>query len=145
MRPIRPFVSAGCAVVAALVVAPLIGWPPVVRLPAVINDNTARTLSGGFHAEVLYAWFVPWLLDAGIRRARVSYVAAALACVLVKEDACLVLFASAMSLLLARGEPMTRGERIVFLVLPTAIALLNLAVFYRFVVPALTPDGGVTT
>ena len=27
---------------------------------------------------------------------------------------------------------------------PTAVALLNLAAFYRFVIPALTPDGRVT-
>jgi uncharacterized membrane protein len=113
-------------------------------LAFVLNDNMARTLSGGFHPEVLYAWFIPWLLDAGIRGARASYVAAAFACVLVKEDACLVLFASAMCLVLVRGQKMTRGDRLVFLVLPTAIALLNLAVFYRFVVPALTADGRIT-
>ena len=113
-------------------------------LAFVLNDNMARTLSGGFHAEVLYAWFVPWLLDAGIHRARTSYVAAALACVLVKEDAFLVLFASGVSLALARGSRMTRSDRAVFLVLPTALALVNLAVFYRFVVPALTPERRVT-
>jgi uncharacterized membrane protein len=113
-------------------------------LAFVLNDNMARTVSGGFHPEVLYAWFVPWLLDAGIRGARASYVAAALACVLVKEDACLVLFAAAICLVLARGKKMTRGDRVVFLVLPTAIAVLNLAVFYRFVVPALTADGRIT-
>jgi uncharacterized membrane protein len=113
-------------------------------LAFVFNDNMARTVNGGFHPEVLYAWFVPWLLDAGIRGARASYLAAALACVLVKEDACLVLFASAVCLEFVRGKQMTRGDRIVFLVLPTAIALLNLAAFYRFVVPALTPDGRIT-
>ncbi len=30
-------------------------------LAFVLNDNTARTLNYGFHPEVLYAWFVPWM------------------------------------------------------------------------------------
>jgi uncharacterized membrane protein len=113
-------------------------------LAFVFNDNTARTLTGGFHPEVLYAWFLPWLLDAGIHRARRSYMAAALACVLVKEDAFLILVAAAVCLALVRNQPMTRGDRLVFLVMPTAIALLNVVAFYRFVVPALTPGGTVT-
>jgi uncharacterized membrane protein len=113
-------------------------------LASLLNDNMARTLNGGFHAEVLDAWLVPWLLDAGTRRARASYLAAALACVLVKEDAWLMLFAAAVCLMLVRGEAMTHRDRILFLVLPTAIAVLNFLVFYRIVVPALTPDGNVT-
>ncbi len=32
-----------------------------------LNDNTARTLNYGFHPEVLYAWFIPWMIDAGLR------------------------------------------------------------------------------
>ena len=34
----------------------------------VFNDNTARTLNYGFHAEVLYAWFIPWMIYAGLQR-----------------------------------------------------------------------------
>lgn len=112
-------------------------------LAFVMNDNTARTLNYGFHPEVLYAWFLPWLLDAGLRSARRSYLLAALACVLVKEDACLPLFAAGVALVLVRGRSMTRIDALLFLVAPTALALANLALYYGFVVPALAPGGRV--
>ena len=54
-------------------------------LAFMLNDNTARTLNYGFHPEVLYAWFVPWMIDAALRRSRLSFVAATLACVLVTD------------------------------------------------------------
>jgi len=62
----------------------------------------------------------------------------------VKEDACLPLFAGAVALALVRPSPMTSRDRLLFLVAPVAVALLNLVVFYRVVVPALT-DGGTAT
>ena len=45
-------------------------------LAFVLNDNTARTLNYGFHPEVLYAWFIPWMIDAGLRGANASFLAA---------------------------------------------------------------------
>lgn len=106
-----------------------------------LNDNTARTLNYGFHPEVLYAWFVPWLLDAGLRGNRLSFTAAAVACVLVKEDACMVLFAASVALGLYRFRAMNRGDVALFLIVPVALALTNLIVYFRYVVPALTPTG----
>ena len=103
-----------------------------------LNDNTARTLNYGFHPEVLYAWFVPWMLDAGLRGARRSFLVAMLACILVKEDACFPLFAAAVGLALNRWSAMTREDRVVFAFLPVAIGLANLAVYYLWVVPMLT-------
>jgi uncharacterized membrane protein len=110
----------------------------------VVNDNTARTLSYGFHPEVLYAWFIPWLIHAGLRSHRASYLAAALSCVLVKEDACMPLFAAAVALALTRYHRMAWPDRLLFLLVPTALALANLYVFYSHVVPALNRGGGPT-
>lgn len=103
-----------------------------------LNDNTARTLNYGFHPEVLYAWFVPWLIEAGLRGARRSFLAATLACLLVKEDACFPLFAAAVALALNRYRAMSPGDRALFLVVPPAIGLANLGAYYRWVVPMLT-------
>ena len=103
-----------------------------------LNDNTARTLNYGFHPEVLYAWFVPWMLDAGLRGARRSFLVAMLACVLVKEDACFPLLAAAVALALNRWSAMSREDRVVFVGLPVAIGLTNLAFYYFWVVPMLT-------
>jgi uncharacterized membrane protein len=112
-------------------------------LAFLFNDNTARTLNYGFHAEVLYAWFIPWALDAGLRGARASFLAAVVASVLVKEDAIFPLFAVSMALALMRRCERRAADRIVFLGLPTALALLNLAVFYVIAVPRLAPSGAV--
>jgi uncharacterized membrane protein len=109
-----------------------------------LNDNTARTLNYGFHPEVLYAWFIPWLIDAGLRGDRKSFLAAALACVMVKEDACMPLFAASVALALNRFDKMTWADRAVFLLAPSAIALGNLGVYYRYVMPALNAGGGPT-
>lgn len=123
------------------------GWGGALACGAalafLLNDNTARTLRYGFHPEVLYAWFVPWLIDAGLRSARSSYLAAAVACVLVKEDACLPLVAVSVTLALARAHHMTWSDRVFFLVIPPMLALGNLALFYVYVVPALSPTGDV--
>ena len=42
----------------------------------VLNANTARALMYGFHPELLYAWFIPWALDAAFRRARLEFIVA---------------------------------------------------------------------
>jgi uncharacterized membrane protein len=107
-------------------------------LAFVLNDNTARTLNYGFHPEVLYAWFIPWMIDAGLRGARTSFLAATLASVLVKEDACLPVFAASVALALNGYRTMTWTNRLLFLVLPTAVALANLGLYYGYVVPMLT-------
>ncbi len=113
-------------------------------LAFLLNDNTARTLQYGFHPEVLYAWLIPWMIDAGLRGARRPFLVATLACVMVKEDACLVLFAASVALALYRFRAMTRTDRLLFLVLPTALAFGNLAVYYGRVLPALTGDSRPT-
>lgn len=110
-------------------------------LAFVLNDNTARTLNYGFHPEVLYAWFIPWMIDAAIRRARMQFVIASIACVLVKEDACFVTFAVAVLLSLNRLVGKNRKDRWLYLVAPTALALVNLGIYYEFVVPALNASG----
>jgi uncharacterized membrane protein len=107
-------------------------------LAFLLNDNTARTLGYGFHAEVLYAWFVPWMLDAGLRRKPVSFLAATLACVSVKEDAIMPVFAVCAALALDGGRTMTWRKRAVYLMTPVAVALGNLVVYYRWVVPVLS-------
>lgn len=113
----------------------------VTALAFVFNDNTARTLNYGFHPEVLYAWFIPWLLDAGLRGNRWQFVAATLASISVKEDAVLPLFAACLALGLNGFRKMNGVDRAVFLVLPVALALANLGIYYGVVVPALTTDG----
>jgi uncharacterized membrane protein len=106
-----------------------------------LNDNTARALNYGFHAELLYAWFVPWLLDAGLRGHRLSFLAVTIACMLVKEDAVLPLFAVSATLALVAGRQMTSRDRLLYLVAPTALALVNLAAFHQLIVPAIAPGG----
>jgi len=113
-------------------------------LAFVLNDNTARTLNYGFHPEVLYAWFVPWMIHAGLRGARKSFLAATLACVLVKEDACLPVFAASVALAMNRFRAMTWTDRFLFLVLPTAVTLANLGVHHGYVVPMLTGESRPT-
>ena len=114
-------------------------------LALVLNDNTARALNYGFHPEVLYVWFVPWMIDAGLRGARMPFLAATIGCVLVKEDACLPIFAASVALALTRGRVLSRRDRWWFLVLPTALALGNLAVHNGLIVPTLRGSGGRPT
>ena len=102
------------------------------------NDNTARTLNYGFHPEVLYAWLVPWMIDAGLRGARLSFLGATLATVLLKEDAAMPIFGVAVSLALVRYRAMSGRERILFLVVPIVAALANLALYFGVIVPRLT-------
>jgi len=113
-------------------------------LAFVLNDNTARTLNYGFHPEVLYAWFIPWMIDAGLRGARASFLAAMLASVLVKEDACLPLFAASVALAFNGFRTMTRTNRFLFLVLPTVVALASLGLYYGYVVPLLSGESRPT-
>ena len=107
-------------------------------LSFVLNDNTARTLNYGFHPEVLYACLIPWVIDAGLRSARRPFLVLVLSCVLVKEDAFLPLLAVSVALALHRFRQMSPQDRVVFLVLPTTIALANLVLYYGQVVPFLT-------
>jgi uncharacterized membrane protein len=124
------------------------GVPSILAVSAAVafalNDNTARTLNYGFHIEVLYAWFVPWLLDAGLRRAPRSFVAATIACVSVKEDAVFATFAVGVSLAIFCWKQMSPLERALYIVFPTALAFLNLAFYYLKVIPMLVPDGRPT-
>ncbi len=106
-----------------------------------LNDNTARTLNYGFHPEVLYAWFVPWLVDAGLRGNRRSFAAATVACLLVKEDALMVLLAVVVAVGLNKVRRENHIDRAVFVVAPLALGLANVAVYYDYVVPAVTADG----
>jgi len=106
-------------------------------LAFVLNDNTARTLNYGFHPEVLYAWFIPWMIDAALSGARSSFVLATVLAVLVKEDACLPLFAASVGLALHRWKSLSRPDRFLHLVLPVALAVANLVFFYGFVLPRL--------
>jgi uncharacterized membrane protein len=106
-----------------------------------LNDNTARTLNYGFHTEVLYAWFVPWLIYAGLSRRWKQFAMAAVLCISVKEDAFLVLLAVGVALLLVGGERLTRFERFVYVPAPIAFALLNLAVYFGAIVPRLSATG----
>jgi uncharacterized membrane protein len=126
----------------------LLGWSSLLAsaaaLSLVLNDNTARTLNYGFHAEVLYVWFVPWMIHAALRHSRLEFVAATIACVTVKEDAVLPLVAVACGLVLnGSAEPDWRG-RLLFLFLPIALAVGNLLAYFKLVLPVLTPDGAPT-
>ena len=112
-------------------------------LAMLLNDNTARALRYGFHPEVLYVWFVPWLIDSGLRGRKWSFLVAAIATVTVKEGAILPLIAGVTVLAIMRGRSMTSGERVFYLAIPLVLAGVNLAVFYTYVVPALWPREGV--
>jgi uncharacterized membrane protein len=103
-----------------------------------LNDNTARTLNYGFHPEVFYAWLIPWMIDAGLRGARMSFVAATLATVLLKEDAVMPIAGVAVSLALFRYRAMSGRDRLLFLAAPLAIALINLALYFGVIVPRIT-------
>jgi uncharacterized membrane protein len=113
-------------------------------LAFVLNNNTARTLNYGFHPEVLYAWFIPWLLDAGLRGDRISFLAATLASVSVKEDACMPLFAASIALGFVLWHKMSSFDRALFLIVPNVIGLVNLGIYFGYVVPQLTTDGRPT-
>jgi hypothetical protein len=84
------------------------------------------------------------MIHAGMRGARRPFVVAMLACVLVKEDACLPIFAVSVALALHRYRDMTWADRRLFLALPNLLALANLAVFYGYVTPLLTGRSGVS-
>jgi uncharacterized membrane protein len=109
-------------------------------LAFVLNDNTARTLNYGFHPEVLYAWFIPWMIDAGLRGARVSFVAATLATVLLKEDAVMPIFGVSVCLALTRWRAMRTSERLLFLAMPLVVAAINLGVYFAAILPRLTGE-----
>ena len=112
-------------------------------IAVLVNDNTARALRYGFHPEVLYVWFVPWLVYAGLRGRRWSFAAAAFATVMVKEGAIMPLFAGIAVLAIMRGRTMNARERVFYLAMPLVLASVNLAVFYTYVVPVLWPHPGI--
>lgn len=112
-------------------------------LVVAFDGNTARVLNYGFHPEILYAWFVPWAIYAAMRGARGEFLAAVLACLLVKEDAVFPLLGLSAALALTLARTMDRRDRVIFLLAPPTLALLNLAVFYLWVVPYLSPHGQV--
>lgn len=105
----------------------------------VLNDNTARALNYGFHVEVLYAWFVPWMIDAGLRRRWGVFVVAAIACIAVKEDAVLVVFAATAVVVFA-GERL-KGREWLYVAIPVCLAALDLVLYYRWLVPRLSATG----
>jgi hypothetical protein len=123
-------------------------------LAFVFNANTARTLNYGFHAEVLYAWFVPWMIHAGVQRRWRSFLVAALLVVAVKEDAFLLLIAGVVALLLhhglprasesmpgeSRGRMLSRGECAVVLA-PAVVAIENLSFYFRYAMPRFSATG----
>jgi len=109
----------------------------------VLNDSTARTLNYGFHVEVLYAWFLPWMIDAGLRRRWISFLLAGLATVAVKEDAFLPLLAVAATVLLVSGKGLTSVERFLIVPAPIVAALINLELFLQIVVPRFSATGAV--
>jgi hypothetical protein len=78
------------------------------------------------------------MIDAGLRGATASFLAATFASVPVKEDACLPVFAATVALALHPLRTMTWPRRLVFLVLPNVIALAGLGLYYGTVVPMLT-------
>lgn len=122
-----------------------LGAPGVVAIATalafVLNDNTARTLNYGFHPEVLYAWFIPWLLHAALTGQARQFAAAVIATILVKEDAVLPLVAASVALALNRVPGGTHMNRAAWLLYPVALAGLNLAAYYGAVIPALTSTG----
>jgi uncharacterized membrane protein len=114
-----------------------------------LNDNTARALNYGFHPEILYLWFVPWLIDAALAGALWSFVVASIACLAVKEDAVLPLFAAAVALCLTgvghvRRGRLPRGRVWMLSAAAVMVALANLWAYYGLVVSRLAP-GGVPT
>ena len=126
----------------------LLGWSAALAsaaaLSLVLNDNTARTLNYGFHPELLYVWFVPWMIHAALTRALLPFVAATLACVTVKEDAVMPVAAVVCGLVLNGLAPSNWRARLLFLGMPIAIAVGNLLAYFRLVLPALSPDGAPT-
>ncbi len=110
-------------------------------LAFVLNDNTARTLNYGFHVEVLYAWLIPWLIHAAMAGRRATFLVAAVACVAVKEDAFLPLVAVSVALALTRFRSMTSADRLVYLIAPPFMALVNLAVYYTYLLPRFRAGG----
>jgi uncharacterized membrane protein len=98
----------------------------------VLNANTARTLLYGFHPEVLYAWLIPAAIDAAIHGNRWAFLAAVLSAAAVKEDAVLPLVALSVTLALAVRTP---RDRWLYVAVPPAVGLANLAAYYAWVLP----------
>jgi uncharacterized membrane protein len=121
-----------------------IGAGPLIAcasgLAFILNDNTARTLNYGFHTEVLYAWFVPWMIYAGLQQRWRSFAGAALLCIAVKEDAFLLVGAASVAIVLNASTRYSRFEK-VLLAAPVVVAGVNLLVFSRYLVPRFSATG----
>jgi uncharacterized membrane protein len=72
---------------------------------------------------------------------RGAFVAAAVACAAVKEDAFLLLCAVSVTLALIGRKSMTRADRAVYLIAPPILALFNLGIYYGYLVPRLSSSG----
>jgi uncharacterized membrane protein len=110
-----------------------------------LNEHTAGTLSYGFHPEVLYAWFIPWAIEAALRSSRRQFALAVICTALVKEGAILPLFSLSMAIGLQRFRQLSWPDRMLFLVAPVALAAVNLFVFLEIVAPLHSPDGRPAT
>ena len=121
------------------------GVPGIVATAAalafLLNDNTARALQYGFHPEILFAWFIPWLVHAGLTGRLGQFAVAAVATTLVKETAVLYLAAAAVALGLNALAASDRRARVVWPALAIALGLVNLTVYYAVVIPAVTEAG----
>lgn len=122
----------------------LLGWSALLAsaaaLSLVLNDNTARTLNYGFHVEVLYVWFVTWMIHAALTSNRISFAAATIATVTVKEDAVLLILAVVAGLMLTSTAVQLR-DRLFFLGFPIVLAVVNLTVYFKLLLPALVSGG----
>jgi uncharacterized membrane protein len=123
----------------------ILGWSAplaaAAALSLLLNDNTARTLNYGFHVEVLYVWFVTWMIYAALTSNRLSFAMSTIATVTVKEDAIFMILAVVCGLLLTGRTPASSRDRIVYLVLPVLLAITNLALYFMVMLPALVPGG----
>lgn len=97
------------------------------------NDNLARGLNYGFHPELLYAWFIPWMFEAGLRGRWKSYLVASVACILVKEDAVFALVAVAAALTLVPRS--SEARRPWLIVAPVLAGVANLVVYWFVFLP----------
>ncbi len=123
----------------------LLGWSGLLAsaaaLSLVLNDNTARTLNYGFHVEVLYPWFVLWMIHAALTSNRASFALATLATVTLKEDAIFMVVAVVCGLLLTGKAPANSRDRVFYLVLPPLLAIANLVVYFTVMLPRLVQGG----
>ena len=122
-----------------------LGWSAplaaAAALSLILNDNTARALNYGFHVEVLYVWFVAWMIHAALTSNRLSFALATIATVTVKEDAVLLILAVVCGLVVTGHAPARARDWFYFLVFPIALAVANFVVYCKLLLPALVAGG----